>query len=130
MFSTHRIRLEVYCQTLSVYSRAMTVQTEEPTAVSENESIGLEVRAWMVRKQLKQADIAQLLGFAQKNVSNRLRGQIPFRIDELLAIASYMDITLAQLLGNEIVNEKNPHPPDGGSSGVAGGRLDLPTSRL
>lgn len=108
----------------------MTLQIEEPAAVSENESIGLEVRAWMVRKQLKQADIAQLLGFAQKNVSNRLRGQIPFRIDELLAIASYMDITLAQLLGNEIVNEKNPHPVDGGSSGVAGGRLDLPTSRL
>ncbi|AZT99050.1 helix-turn-helix domain-containing protein [Brevibacterium aurantiacum] len=115
---------------LSVYSRTMTIQSEEQTAVSENERIGLEVRAWMVRKQLKQADVAQLLGFAQKNVSNRLRGQIPFRIDELLAIANYMDITLAQLLGNEIVNEKNPHPMDGGSSTVAGGRLDLPTSRL
>ncbi|WP_101574915.1 helix-turn-helix transcriptional regulator [Brevibacterium sp. 239c] len=106
----------------------MTANMEE--TITENQRVGLEVRAWMVRKQLKQADLAQILGFAQKNVSNRLRGQMPFRIDELMTIASYMDITLGQLLGEEIVNEKNPHPMDGGSSTVAGGRLDLPTSRL
>ena len=95
----------------------------------ENERIGAEVRAWMARRELRQIDVADVLGVAQKNVSRRLRGEIPFRIDELLTLARFMGITLAQLLGEEIVNEKNPQPvAEGSSILVAGGGFEPPTS--
>lgn len=106
----------------------MTIQTE---AMSENQRIGREVAAWMTRFGLRQADVASVLGFAQRNVSKRIRGEMPFRIDELLTISRYMGITLSQLLGEEIVNEKNPQPVAGGSSfSVAGEGFEPSTSGL
>ena len=111
---------------------AAGLQTSE-RRVTENERVGREVAAWMTRYNLRQADIAEILGFAQRNVSKRIRGEMPFRIDELLAIARYMGISLSQLLGEGIVNEKNPHPVelDGGSATlVAGGGFEPPTSGL
>ncbi|AZL07539.1 helix-turn-helix domain-containing protein [Brevibacterium aurantiacum] len=94
-----------------------------------NLKVSSEVRAWLARRGLKQLWLAELLGVGQSAVSKRLRGALPFTAPELMMIANALDISLAELLG-ELVNEKNPHPMDGGSSGVAGGRLDLPTSRL
>ncbi|WP_413774246.1 helix-turn-helix domain-containing protein [Brevibacterium sp. JSBI002] len=87
----------------------------------------------MTRYNLRQADIAEILGFAQRNVSKRIRGEMPFRIDELLAIARYMGISLSQLLGEGIVNEKNPQPvelTEGSATSVAGGGFEPPTSGL
>lgn len=91
-------------------------------ALTENKRVGREVRAWMGRADLRQIDIARVLGVAQKNVSQRLRGTIPFRVDELMALASYLGISLGQLLGDEIVNEKKPHraSPDEASIGSEG----------
>ncbi|MGZ1492532.1 helix-turn-helix domain-containing protein [Brevibacterium sediminis] len=83
----------------------------------------------MARLEVRQSWLGDVLGLSQSVVSKRLRGLLPFTGPELLLIASAMNISLGELLGG-IVNEKNPHPVDGGSSGVAGGRLDLPTSRL
>ncbi|TSI14673.1 helix-turn-helix domain-containing protein [Brevibacterium aurantiacum] len=101
--------------------------------LTENERVGREVAAWMTRYNLRQADIAQILGFAQRNVSKRIRGEMPFRIDELLAIARYMGISLSQLLGEGIVNEKNPQSvelTEGSATFVAGGGFEPPTSGL
>lgn len=94
------------------------------TELTENQRIGREVRTWMIRLDVTQAEIATVLGFAQKNVSKRIRGEMPFRIDELLRIAVLMDITLGQLLGDDLVNEKNPHLVSGeGSHGRNTGQL-------
>ncbi|AZT95297.1 helix-turn-helix domain-containing protein [Brevibacterium aurantiacum] len=96
---------------------------------SANLKVSSEVRAWLARRGLRQIWLADLLGVGQSAVSKRLRGALPFTAPELMMIANALEISLAELLG-ELVNEKNPHPMDGGSSTVAGGRLDLPTSRL
>src|SRR5699024_2514443 len=99
--------------------------------LTENERVGREVAAWMTRYNLRQADIAEILGLLLRYVSKRIRRENPFRTDELLGISRYMGISLSQLLGDGIVNEKNPHSVelDGGSSTlVAGGGFDPPTS--
>lgn len=99
----------------------MTIPTAE---ITENERVGREIKAWLARHSLKQTDLADVIGVAQKNVSRRLRGEIPFRIDELLAITQALDITLGQLLGNDLVNEKNPHLVSGeGSRGQTSGHF-------
>lgn len=109
----------------------MTIQADTgiDSERAANLKISAEVRAWMARLEVRQSWLGDVLGLSQSVVSKRLRGLLPFTGPELLLIASAMSISLGELLGG-IVNEKNPHPVDGGSSGVAGGRLDLPTSRL
>ncbi|MGO2943989.1 MAG: helix-turn-helix domain-containing protein [Brevibacterium aurantiacum] len=97
---------------------------------SANLKVSSEVRAWLARRGFRQVWLSDLLGVGQSAISKRLRGVLPFTAPELMMIANALDVSLAELLG-DLVNEKNPHPMDGGSSNnVAGGSLDLPTSRL
>lgn len=79
-----------------------------------NLKVSAEVRAWLARRGLRQAWLAEVIGVSQSVVSKRLRGVLPFTAPELLLIASALDISLGELLGG-IVNEKNPHPVGGGS---------------
>lgn len=102
-----------------------------------NAAIGAEVRAWLGRRSMTQSALADILGYTQPQVSRRLKGLQPFRVDELLTITTHMNITLGQLLGDELVNEKNPHLVSGeGSSGrtsdllVAGDGFEPSTSGL
>ncbi|WP_442867695.1 helix-turn-helix domain-containing protein [Citricoccus sp. NR2] len=69
-----------------------------------------EVKAWMARLGYRQADIAQLLGIAQGQVSARLRGRIQFTLEQLMIIAAEFEISLGDLLGERIINEKRPRP--------------------
>lgn len=66
--------------------------TNTPTAVT-----GANVRAEMARRGISQSAIGQLLGISQASVSSRLRGATPFNINELVAIAAYLDVPLAVL---------------------------------
>lgn len=109
----------------------MTVTADTAAATLEmNVRVANEVRSWLARRQLTQRQLASILGISPGSLSFRMKGKTPWTFSELVVAANWLDISLAQLLGEELVNAKNPHPVDGGSSGVAGGRLDLPTSRL
>ena len=79
-----------------------------------NVQVGREVRSWMARRGLRQAWLASVLGLSQSVVSKRLRGVLPFTVAELFEVCAVLDITLAQLLGDEIINEKDPHREGGG----------------
>ena len=82
-----------------------------------DEKVGAEVRAWLGRKGLTQRWLADQLNIDPMGVSRRLRGLKPFGVAELCHVAAALDITLAQLLGEEIVNTKNPHSAMSGGSG-------------
>lgn len=99
----------------------MSTSTEPATDLERtaNLKVSSEVRAWLARKGLRQIWLAELLGVGQSAVSKRLRGVLPFTAPELMMIANALDVSLAELLG-ELVNEKNPHPVDGGSSNGSG----------
>ncbi|MYM19704.1 helix-turn-helix domain-containing protein [Brevibacterium sp. 5221] len=80
-----------------------------------NLQVSGEIRAWLGRRGLRQAWLADLLGVGQSAVSKRLRGVLPFTVPELFTIAAALDISLGELLG-DVVNEKLPHPrTDGGA---------------
>ena len=74
------------------------------------EIIAREIRARMARAELTQQDLAQIIASSQSAVSERLRGKKEFTLDELLAIAGAMGISLRELLGENIVNAKLPAP--------------------
>lgn len=62
-----------------------------------NDVVAAEIRAHMARRQLRQSDLADLLGVAQPNVSKRLNGQTPFLAGEVAVIANWLGIDIADL---------------------------------
>lgn len=81
-----------------------------------NAQVGELVHSHMWRAKLTQTKLAQHLGVSQPAVAKKLRGERPFSIDELLAIAAYLNLPITELLPNA----ENPRPggPDGGNDGL------------
>ena len=54
----------------------------------------------MARRNITQRDIATLLNLSQPSISERLRGQIPWTVEELVAVADHLGTTVAALLAS------------------------------
>lgn len=63
--------------------------------------VAAEVRAEMARQRKTQADLANLLTSSQAAVSRRLSGEVEFTTGQLLRVASYLGVPIAQLLPTE-----------------------------
>ena len=59
---------------------------------------GANVRAEIARRGMTQAEVAAAMGVSQSQFSKRLRGTIPFNINELSTIATLLDVPLGDLL--------------------------------
>lgn len=56
------------------------------------------VRAEVARRNITQVQIAAALGLPQSGVSRRMKGTVPFSLDELSAMAALLDVPLSDLL--------------------------------
>ena len=63
------------------------------------EQVAAEVRAYMARRRMTQARLAEVLGLSQSGVSARLAGKVPFRLDELEKVADALGVHPVRLLG-------------------------------
>jgi transcriptional regulator with XRE-family HTH domain len=70
------------------------VQITSPPSVT----IGSTVRAELARRRFSQTSLAQALGISQTGVSSRLRGKVPFDVDELHAVADFLNLPVSSLL--------------------------------
>ena len=59
---------------------------------------GANVRAEMARQGITQTVLAEKLGLSQTQVSARLRGRVPFDINEITAVADMLGVPLSVLL--------------------------------
>lgn len=67
----------------------------------------------MGRRRVKQKQLATLLGMGQASMSRRLSGEIAFDTDELVQIADYFGVTLADLLrGVSSTSAREWHNPN------------------
>lgn len=87
----------------------MTIQPLE-SVDTYDVRVGREIKAWLSRKDLRQKHIAEALGLSQGAASQRLIGSVSFSIHELLAISGLFEISLSELLGSDLINEKGPRP--------------------
>jgi transcriptional regulator with XRE-family HTH domain len=69
---------------------------------SPSAQTGANVRAEMARRGVSQVKMAAALGLSQPSVSARLRGVTPFDVDELHAVADFLDVPVAALLPSEV----------------------------
>jgi transcriptional regulator with XRE-family HTH domain len=66
--------------------------TQSPTATA-----GANVRGEMARRGVTQEAVGKALRLSQPAVSKRLRGDVPFDINELATIAALLDVPLERL---------------------------------
>lgn len=64
-------------------------------------TVGATVRAEMARRRRTQRQLAEVLGISQTQVSRRLLGEISFNVDELALVATFLGMTVADLVGGE-----------------------------
>lgn len=57
-----------------------------------------EVRAELARQRKTAADLAAALGIGQHTVGSRLKGSVPFTVPELMLAASWLGITVGELV--------------------------------
>jgi transcriptional regulator with XRE-family HTH domain len=61
-------------------------------------AVAAEVRALMGRYQVSQERLGQAINLGQTGLSRRLRGKVPFDIDDLLAIAEHFGVPVTDLV--------------------------------
>jgi transcriptional regulator with XRE-family HTH domain len=60
--------------------------------------VAAEIKGEMAKKGKDQGDIAEVLGISRQQISLRLRGKIPIRVDELEKIAKFLQVPASQFL--------------------------------
>jgi len=61
-------------------------------------SIATEVKVWMARRRLTQAELGRAAGHDQTWVSKRLSGKVPMTVEDLLDLAYALDVRVADFL--------------------------------
>lgn len=89
----------------------MTNLVEFPAGGALRQRVAEEVRALMARRRLVQVDLVPVLRVEQPQVSARLRGKVPFTLDDLEALAGFFQVPLSQLLGES--GHDGGRPPTG-----------------
>lgn len=63
-----------------------------------SQHVAAEVRAAMARRRVSQSGLAAELGIAQSGLSRRLNGQVPFDIDELEKLSTFLEVPVGTLI--------------------------------
>lgn len=58
------------------------------------------VRAELARRNIKAIDFARDLKWPRTTAWRRLNGQVPFKLDELVAVADYLGVPIGTLLAD------------------------------
>jgi len=56
--------------------------------------VAAEVRAVLARKRISQRQLAKALGLTQPVIWRRLRGDVQFSVDELQAVAEFVEVPI------------------------------------
>ncbi len=78
--------------------------------ISVNQLVAREVKSAIARADLKQKDLAQILGITTASVSDKLRGKNAFSLEDLLTVAGALGLSLDELLGASIMTTTPPTP--------------------
>lgn len=75
------------------------------------QKVAAQVRDAIARRGWGQADLARATGIATSALSRKLRGQVPFYVDELLCIAAALEVDPGVLLPDQRRPPLTRRPP-------------------
>ena len=61
-------------------------------------AVSAAIRSHLAYRRLTQADLADALGISQTQVSARMRGEVRWTVNDLYAVAAWLDVAPASLL--------------------------------
>ena len=70
----------------------------EGSAGEMSRIVSMEVRAWMARRNLTQADLATALGISRQAVSLKLGGKTAWSVDDVAVVARVLEVPVTALL--------------------------------
>jgi transcriptional regulator with XRE-family HTH domain len=79
-------------------TRAIRVPSVPVVARTAINSTAGSVRAELARRGITGRELAAALGRSERTVRRRLSGDLPFTVDELTAVAGFLDIPVGSLL--------------------------------
>lgn len=62
-----------------------------------NQGISTEVKVLLIRKGRHQTELASHLGIAESVLSRRMRGEVPWDVLELVAVAEFFETSVVDL---------------------------------
>lgn len=68
------------------------------TVLTPHQIAAAEVRAELARRRIPQSALAYTLKMSEVSISRRLRGETPFDINELVAVAEFLQVPVTRLL--------------------------------
>lgn len=68
------------------------------------ERVAREVRAELARQQISGSGLAKTIGRSQSFVQRRLKGEAPFNVEELDAIAKILGVPLSQFWPHDLAS--------------------------
>jgi transcriptional regulator with XRE-family HTH domain len=99
-----------------------TLQLQPAPAVAR---VGMALRAYRLRRELSQSDLARLAGVSPSAVSQVERGERGLSLETLLTLAARLNITLDELLGGEVTPDYRIGRRHGRGNEPAGSVLPL-----
>ena len=66
--------------------------------ISTRSDVGHRIRAWRLRRELSQAEVARAAGITQASLSNYENGKRDLPLTTLLAVAQALNVSLGDLL--------------------------------
>src|SRR5699024_8843297 len=73
-------------------------------------AVAAEIRGWLGKRRHSQAWLAQELGLGRAAILKNLAGYQYFCMEQHVLTNAAYEITLGQLLGEDILNAKSPRP--------------------
>lgn len=71
---------------------------ETPAVMSVRQAIAAEVRAEMARQSRSFSDMGTVLGMSRQSMHLRLKGEVPFRVEELILLAAELRVPVEQFM--------------------------------
>ena len=104
----------------SVQDGALQLQPAQAVA-----RVGMALRAYRMRRELSQSDLARLAGVSPSAISQVERGERGLSLETLMALSGRLNVTLDELLGGEVTPDYRIGRRHGPGSGPGGSVLPL-----
>lgn len=68
--------------------------------VYDAKATGRHIKYWMRARQIKQKDLAALVGMTDATISRKLSGKVPLTLEETVNISCHLEVPIDILVGN------------------------------
>lgn len=94
------------------------------TELSVDQTVAQTIKAVMAYRRIHQESLAAAVGMTQPQLSRRLGGHTPFKVEEVAAIAKFLNVPVGRLF--EGVDSAFGYKPDFSVVAETPGQMELP----